>query len=638
MTPAPGEILVLLLGSTIILTLPGLALLAAAGLWGQWPGLQRWIVAVSASIALYPVLFYGWRFVLAGRPMPPWLLPAALFTCALFLIWREKRRLLQLVQLSSLEWVAVIVVLGAVVTRLWVALAYPFPAWTDSLHHALLTKLTVEQGNLPSSLEPYFPVPLQMYHLGLYALTSSVMQLTAVPAHTALLWTAQILNALAGIGVYFVLDRKVGRIGALAGAVAVSFLYHQPAFYVNWGRDTQLASQTILLVAWLVTYETAGAWSQGRTEAVARRKLWANSLVSAVLTSAVFLFHFRVAAFYVALAVPSFSWLLFQGLRRRRFWHTVLGLATIALLALVLVLSVLAPAVPRYFQAQTSAPAAAILQPEQAQAGFRAYYEFPVESILQLGIHTPMLLVTAALALLGLLRLNKVTLLSIAWTVLLFLIGYAYLAGVPLLNLTNLGAVLIMLYLPAGLAFGAGIQELANMGGRYFSTRTVTVVAVAALLVGAVIFAPYRTRDVEQYRYLVTNADLRAMAWIRERTPPDSLFAVNTAFWLPTMPHGTDAGYWIPYLTERRITAGVMLLNLAPVDEQEHTISLSRAVEQAATDSGALAALREQGVDYIYIGERGSYQNPQLNPSALEGSPLLETVYRDGAVAIFRFK
>jgi uncharacterized membrane protein len=79
-------------------------------------------------------------------------------------------------------------------------------------------------------------------------------------------------------------------------------------------------------------------------------------------------------------------------------------------------------------------------------------------------------------------------------------------------------------------------------------------------------------------------------------------------------------------------------LNLAPIDVQERTISVSRAVEQAATDSSALAALREQGVDYIYIGERGSYQNPQLNRSALEGSPLLETVYRDGAVAIFRFK
>ena len=66
---------------------------------------------------------------------------------------------------------------------------------------------------------------------------------------------------------------------------------------------------------------------------------------------------------------------------------------------------------------------------------------------------------------------------------------------------------------------------------------------------------------VHELNALTTGEDIAAMEWIRGHTEPDALFAVNTYFWLPHHPHGTDAGYWIPYFTGRQMTAAVMLLS-----------------------------------------------------------------------------
>ena len=99
-----------------------------------------------------------------------------------------------------------------------------------------------------------------MYHLGLYALSGPLEILANIPGHSALLWMGQTLNGLCGIGVFLILDRKVGRIGAIAGMVIAGLVSIMPAFYFNWGRYTQVASQAILLIAGLVTWEAVRAW------------------------------------------------------------------------------------------------------------------------------------------------------------------------------------------------------------------------------------------------------------------------------------------------------------------------------------------------------------------------------------------
>jgi hypothetical protein len=128
------------------------------------------------------------------------------------------------------------------------------------------------------------------------------------------------------------------------------------------------------------------------------------------------------------------------------------------------------------------------------------------------------------------------------------------------------------------------------------------------------------------------------MTWIRQNTPEDAVFAVNTHFWLPGAPHGTDAGYWIPYFTGRRMTAGVMLLSLGEQAYANRVIEASRAVERLETDNASLETLHEMGVDYVYVGKKGDFSGLGLDPARLAAARNASIEYEDGGVFILQIE
>lgn len=620
-----------------MLTLPGWAMLALSGTWRQWKGLQRWVVAVGVSIAFYPVFFYGMRSVLPFITLGPYKMSVLLLVLATIAVWRTRGHWKEQLTFDRLEWVAIGVFGMTLFTRLWIVRDHPYPAWSDSLHHTLLTQLTAMQGKLPVSLEPYFSIPLDKYHLGLYALSATVQWLAQVPAHTALLWTAQVLNGLCGIGVYLVLDRKVGRLGAVFGAAVVGLWAHQPAWYVNWGRFTQMSSQIILLIAWLVTWEAIAAWKRSRHENKAYI-LW-NTGYAAALTGAVFLLHFRVAAFYILLLIISVTWELWKAQRERQIFPVLLGTLAVGVVALIVVAPALWQAVHGYVTPHLIAleTAQATGRTYRVPQVARAYHEFPWNTTRIL-VARPWLMILATLAaVIGSFKRNKLVLCSLSWMVALYLVANAHVLGIPLVSITNLGAVLIMFYLPIGLIVGSATQELLNslhLRWRELGIRLVMGIILAASFVASHV----RVTEIEPFRHFVTPEDMAAMDWINANTPPDALFAVNTYFWLPNSPHGTDGGYWIPYFTDRRTTVGTMINNLGGGEYLREIVEMSHAVEQLEVDNTSLAELRALGVDYVYIGRGGDFSGPGLNATQLKEAESVRLLYQEGGVFIFQIE
>jgi hypothetical protein len=217
--------------------------------------LQRWCLAVCISIAFYPVFFYWSRILFPSLRLGPHKIQFILVLWGITIIWRLRSYWREQIDFDRWEVLGLFVMAATLFTRYWILRDHPYPAWTDSLHHTLITQLTATGGKLPNDLQPFSPVPLGMYHLGLYSISGLVQMLANVPAHTALLLTAQTLNGLCPVGVYLLLDRKINRQGAVIGTLIVGLVSFQPAWYVNWGRFTQLASQTILLAAVLITWE-----------------------------------------------------------------------------------------------------------------------------------------------------------------------------------------------------------------------------------------------------------------------------------------------------------------------------------------------------------------------------------------------
>jgi hypothetical protein len=615
-----------------VLTLPGWFLLTFGELWRHWTGLQRWIVAIGLSVAFYPVLFYWMRLVLPFWTMGPYKTSALLGGFALVIAWRMRGHWRELFVFDRTEWLAIAVFGMTLFTRFWVIRGLPYPAWSDSLHHTLLTQLTAVQGRLPSSMEPFFPVALGDYHLGLYSITAIVEWLARVPAHTALLWTAQALNGLCGIGVYLVLDRKVGRTGAVVGATVVGLLSHQPAFYVNWGRFTQISGQAILLVAWLVTWEAIVLWKRLREER--RTELIWHTLFAALLSGAVFLLHFRVALFYVPLLMMVVVWESWRARQDKTTDLLILGTFTVGLFALVVIAPVARGAVRGFIARQSNPPS---LSPSAVRAILEQYFGFDWEAVPILAARTWLLVATVLAAAFGLLRRSSLVWIAVLWGIILYLVGDAYRLGIPLPMLTNLGAVLIMLYLPIGLIAGSATEALlALFGGQ--RRQTAIVLVSAFVVVAGFVSSHVRVTEIEPHRYFAKQEDMVAMAWIRDNTETDATFAVNTYFWLGSHPHGTDAGYWIPYFTGRRMTAAVMLLSLATQEYQSRVNEMSRAAERLTLDNSALDELQELGVEYIYIGANGDFSGPSLNAAQLSQSGKAALVYQTPHVSIFRIE
>lgn len=609
----------------VLFTVPGTALLAGTSYVKTLPALQRWILVIMLSVAFYPIFFYGMRTLAPDMGIFAPQLMACLGVSILWIGWRWRTgEWRNWVQLEPLEWLALCVFGATLFTRFWIIREQPYPAWSDSLHHVLLTQLTATRGALPTTLEPYAPIPLDQYHLGLYALSGSLQLLAQVPAHTALLWTAQALNGLCGIGLYFVLDQKVGRVGALVGAVVVGLLSHQPAWYVNWGRFTQMAGQVLLLVAWWILWETWKAWQKWPQQR--GTVLWLT-FASAVLVSGLALIHFRVAAFLAPLMLMS---ALIEGclaLRNQQWRRWLAGMCITGLSILALISPALWDAL-RVYTALSAGP----MNP----ASKTIYFDWNPGDFPLLMAHPWLMWLAVASACIGLVRRHSLTWLTLGWLLGLITLGNAYLLGNRFLNLTNFSGVLILFYLPFGLLIGIAAESLLVWCGKY--RAQVTVVVLSITLLAGFAASHVRMLDIEPMRYFVTPADLPAMDWINHNTSLDAKFAINVVFWFPTAPHGTDSGYWIPYFTGRSTNAVSMLLSFAPADYRTHIKEASDAVVRLETDISAVAKLKALGYDYVFIGARGNFARPGLRPEKLRQVPGLEQVYAENNVYIFAIR
>ena len=616
------------LALAVMLIVPGWFMLSLTRTWKTWSTLTRWSVALAISIAFYPVLYYALRALIPGLALDRPILLALLGLGAGVAAWRWRAEARSLLAFKGLEWAALAVLAVTLATRFWVIADWPYPASPDSLHHALITALTVEHGQLPYTLDPYFPVTLDLYHLGLHALAAAAATLADVPAHAALLWTAQVLNGLCGIGVYVWLERRVGRLAGIVGLVTTGLLSFQPALLTSWGRFTPLGSQAILLVAvWLVE-EGLDRWRRMRLD---RDGLWLAA-VAGLLLAGMFLIHFRVAVYVVPLLLIVIARAGWTAWRARDLSGLGRGVAVVVAVALLLILPALWPTLKAYADYVVG-----LQTPERRQAAEMmqsTYYPYTLEWINEAGLRYWLIALAAACTLIGLWRRNITTIDTTLWVAVLWAMGSAYLLGITWLQFTNMTAILIALYLPVGVLVGVAAQELVGLVPEPRRGLAQSVGLAALLLVGANSARARATEVLGRFQF-VRAEDIPAMNWIVANTPADAAFAVNSLYFHPESLYGTDAGYWIPYFTGRRTTAGTMLFSLGDAAFRESVAEDTRTVKSVERQEAGLDALRARGFSYIYVGKAGNFAEPGLNTDWLRAQPGVTVVYDANGVTIF---
>jgi len=626
--------------------LPGWALLSLGGYWKRFKTLDRWILAYFLGMAFYPVLFYLARFVLPGVQIGLNKLIIFLFFTLIFNIWQYRKSWKDNFKFEKKDLFPAALLIVILITRLIPAWQYPYPAWTDSLHHSIITKLVMLNGKLPDTMLPYDPVSLRGYHLGLYSLTGSLGLLSNVEPHTALLYYSQITNALAGLAVFIFLDKKVGRIAALIGMVFVGLISFQPALYFNWGRFTQLVSQTMLfpaaLLVWLAIESNP---DKTLTAASQKKRQIVEIILAALLISATALVHFRVAVFFLPLLAFIFLLTVSENnLSPKERKQILLKTALIALATIILTLPTIIPAL-QSFLAQEEALAGLLAEslPEKTviPVSEHPYYKYEYPVFYDLGLTKVAGLFAAAGLLLGLLfkKTRTMALLTVVWVAVLAIEGNLYKLNIPKLAFVNMTGVMIIAYLPGAVGFGLLFESLretiSRLVGPNQAWRNIQPTLYWMIAFIAMLFITDRINTIEPYRHFMSDDDQQAMLWLKENTPADSIIAVNTQYWSGELFHGTDAGYWIPYFAERDTTTRTMM----SVDAPDYASVMQRnalvyALYFAGDEIVDTQALCDMDVTYLYSAKNTPFTNMDFNIEALKNSPGVKLVYDQNGIQI----
>lgn len=650
------------------------------------PDIERILLALGVGLSVYPLL-YLWCFaprlvglpVLRLGPLYAWLPP---LTSLAYLAWHHLSTHKEL-QKIAVPWNAstsstcleskngrratakpesaavhfqpqfvLIILLGMVLfTRFYVLRSIDIPLWGDSYQHTLITQLILENGGLFQSWQPYASLEIFTYHFGFHSLAATFSWLTGLSASQAILWFGQFLNCLA-IALLAPLARKVGRSpwASIWCILIAALISPMPMGYINWGRYTQLAGLVMLPVVVFLLWEHLSLSVSARH--------WKTDLLAGIAWSGLAATHYRLLLFA---AIFPILFLIDRSHHRRSQLRSIAqvgGAATLLSLPWIVQIATRARLV------QTVAYL--LHTPSSQMPNFvQEHHTFGDLTLYQpLGLW---LLLPAILAFL-LWGNRKNALQIILWWYLLLLLANPDWFNLPGAGIFSNFAVLISLYIPFGLLFGAAASFLAHKMKPYFPTanRLAFPLALLILLIAAVYGIPRQFQIVDlQKSSLVTHPDLRAAAWIRANTSQNARFLVNSFFaYGDTVLAGSDAGWWLPLLAQRQTTLPPLNFALEQkppgyVNWEYHladklaksgdiflrdssTPASSPSSEHLETvDPATLALLRQYGITHVYIGQRqGKVNNSHtiLDYTQLLASPAFSLVYHQDRVWIFELK
>ncbi|MEA3407147.1 MAG: DUF6541 family protein [Chloroflexota bacterium] len=618
----------------LLLILPGLAMALYCLPWGRLDGGTFAGVVFSLSLMAWPLLLL-WRSLLGAGVVSSkvgmWALLGASLILVLYRLWRKRgERLLRLENEggSSLPDVALgLVLVIALATRFVQVRELAVPAWVDSRHHSLVTQMIAERGAIPSSFAPYMPVDHFFYHFGFHANAAVLTWLTNLSPCRAVLLLGQVLNGLAALTIYgLAVEWTERRWAGVVAAVVVGALSYMPAYYVSWGRYTQLAGLVALPSLLLMTH-----WLF--TDKKTPRGVWA---VAIVLAAGMVLTHYRVLIFYVLFWIPyAVLWLVRQ--RAARWAWQRLGKILVILGGVSLVM--ISPWAWRFVN--RIFPNVQTLYGGWGAAD-EGYTSFP-SGLLKVGWTRPLLYLAGAGVIWGLLRRRGEMVLFPCWAGLCLLVANLHLLGLPDIWLVHNESVVISFWMPMGVLVGwlAGdmpallVQKARNLEEGLPLRRAISWALFAATLL-VTIWGCWRMVNVlNPVTVLVTEDDLHAAEWIASHTPPEARFLVNARRWQGEVYVGTDGGYWLPLLAGRDTTMPCVFYSQGTPAYREEVNALAQAVEgvEDVDDTQLLQHLVDAGVTHVYVGAKGG----ALKPHELEASPHYERIYATGPAHVYKF-
>lgn len=491
------------------------------------------------------------------------------------------------------------------------------PNWVDSQHHYLIVQVILEQGGLPQDLSPYLPVPFY-YHYGYHAVTALFTTLSGLEIGRAMLILGQVLNAAISLSVY-ALGKALWKDWhpAAAAALLVSFATRMPAYYLSWGRYTLMTGLVLLPLAMAVAL---------RLLSKPRRR--SDVVVLALLTAGVLLSHY-FAAVLLALFLVTLGIVFFIPCMRKvltaavQFSWVPAGASLGLLLASPWLLRVAHfSSITAGIQSNLPSSIAAVTQsPDTADYIWKLLGPASDHWLLPIaGVGLVLALVWRTQVALGIWSL-LLAFLTLPWSFSLHPFRPDHFA--------------IVLFLPVTLWAGWLFWRAGSLVGKWLKQRWVTLVVMVLLVASWVAWGfPLGSDIVNSVTVLVTEEDLDALEWVKENTPEDARFFINTTYWQNNIYRSIDGGGWLLSLTGRWAIVPTVFYSFSP--EGNYKLLLMKWGAQANTITTCSEEfwelVNEIELDWIYIRKDvGSLQPDDFNECAN-----IQLVYQNGIIWIFR--
>lgn len=599
----------------IALLAPGYLLWSVARRDVYLPHFAGMTLIVGLSLSLIPLTFL-WTTTL-GLVLSPLVLRLMLAGTVLLAGWRLRREPRPRVVHSWLAGGLLFTFALTFAVRLFEIRNVALPLWVDSVHHALLIRIVGETGRYPSSLQPYIPVDHLAYHWGYHVVAATWQAIAAVPLHTLMLLSGQLLNALHVLTIYglTVFLTRSPRAGLFA-ALAVGLLSSMPAYYVTWGRYTQLTG--LLVLPALIICSCALSEAPRRSASLLA--------LTAVTMAGLILVHYRVLVFYVAFML---AYLAVLAARRPRQLPRTIGRLVVAGLSALLL------AAPWVWVLGKQVLVPAAQNPESLVGG--GSYNSIDPSLLWMTNNRELFAAAGIGVLLALARLRWRILVPALWIGTLLLLANPTVIGLRPLWLINNHSVIITLFMPICVLTGFAAERIVRTAqrlSRHRASRRVRYALELLLFVGLAAYGAWQLRDiVNPVTDLATAADLPALQWAEQNTPPDARFLINATPWLNGVYRGTDAGWWLMPFAGRWTSTPPALYNYGTVELNREVAARSGVVAGAQPDGTQSLdqLIKAQHITHIFLGSKGG----PLRGEMFWGRPQYRPVYDQSGVLIF---
>jgi len=510
------------------------------------------------------------------------------------------------------------VILGlAVAWRLFQARELLLPNWVDSQHHYLIIRAILEERGLLDTLSPYLDMPFY-YHYGFHAVAALFTAVSGLEIGSAMLILGQILNALVGLSVY-ALGKTLWRDWrpAAAAALLVSFATRMPAYYLSWGRYTLLTGLILLPLAMRAALQMTGkSWQK------------ADVMHLGLLTAGVLLSHYftavLLAAFLFLLAIAHFL------PRLKRLLTAAVGFSSvIAGTGLGVVL-----AAPWLLRVMRFSAASASLQSNLPES-LGAILEAPetgayIWKLLGPASNHWLLLVAGIGLVYGFIRRKQLG--FGVWILMMAALSLPWTASLRPFRPDHFA---IILFLPVTLWAGWAFWRAGCLLHGWLKWKWLPPAVIGLLLGGWIIWSfPLSSDIVNPVTVLVTEDDIEALDWIRENTPEDARFFINTTYWQNDVYRGVDGGGWLLPYTGRWAVVPTVFYGFSP--DIEHVSELRNLGKTASEIDGCSSKFRHliesAGIHWFYIHlDQGA-----LQPDGLLKCENVSIAYQNSKVWIFQ--